>query len=169
MYMNTLRALALPSFWSSNADWTDRERAFAPRKDTAPPPSHAHFSALRAAYRPSGGLARGDDLARLLEDWQQGDFVSLARLIVGRDVFGFKWREELWIPMFQFELRDLSTRTAHRPVLAELAPVFDGWSLAEWFSRPNAWLCDRSPVAMLSSNLSAVLDAARADRFIANG
>ena len=169
MHMNTLRTLALPSFWNSRTDSMDGDRAFAPRKETMPPPTCAHFNALRAAYRPSGGLARGDDLARLLEDLQQGDFVSLARLIVGREVFGFRWHEELWIPMFQFELRDLSTRTAHRPVLAELAPVFDQWSLADWFSRPNAWLCDRSPVSMLGSNLSAVLDAARADRFIANG
>ena len=71
--------------------------------------------------------------------------------------------------MFQLDLRDLSLKLAQQPVLAELAPVFDNWSLADWFARPNAWLCDRSPVNVLASNLPAVLEAARADRFIANG
>lgn len=145
-----------------------RNMAQAPQPPAAPPPSDAQFHGLRNAYGPSGGLARGDDLARLLEDRQQGDFVSLAKVIVGREVFGFKWREQLWIPMFQFELRDLSIKTAHRPVLAELAPVFDNFSLADWFARPNAWLGSQSPVQVLGSNLAAVLNAARADRFIAS-
>lgn len=169
MTMNTLRVPAMPSFRDTSAVASNRSAARAPQRHTASAPGEAQFHGLRAAYRPSGGLARGDDLARLLEDRQQGDFVSLARVLVGREVFGFKWHDALWIPMFQFELRDLSIKIAHRPVLAELAPVFDSWSLADWFARPNAWLCKQSPVQVLESNLPAVLAAARADRFIASG
>lgn len=169
MYMNTLRISAMPSFWESSTGSLNRDTAGAPQRQAAPPPSDAQFRGLRAAYGHLGGLARGDDLARLLEDRQQGDCVSLAKVLVGREVFGFKWHEELWIPMFQFELRDLSIKTAHRAVLAELTPVFDNWSLADWFARPNSWLCDQSPVHVLGSNLPAVLAAARADRFIASG
>ncbi|MDP3824801.1 MAG: hypothetical protein Q8R33_25295 [Burkholderiales bacterium] len=169
MYMNTLRLPAMPSFRDSSVGSLNRDTAGAPQRQAAPPPSDAQFRGLRAAYGHSGGLARGDDLARLLEDRQQGDFVSLAKVLVGRKVFGFKWHEQLWIPMFQFELRDLSIKTLHRPVLAELTPVFDNWSLADWFARPNSWLCNQSPVQVLGSNLPAVLAAARADRFIASG
>ena len=169
MHMNTLRIPAMPSLRVSSTGSVEPATAGAPQRQAAPQPSDAQFRALRAAYGHSGGLARGDNLARLLEDRQQGDFVSLAKLLVGREVFGFKWHEELWIPMFQFELRDLSIKTAHRPVLAELTPVFDNWSLADWFARPNAWLCEQSPVQVLGSNLPAVLAAARADRFIASG
>ena len=169
MYMNTLRIPAVPSFRDSTTGSLNRVTAFATQRQVAPPPSDAQFRGLRATYGNSGGLARGDDLARLLEDRKQGDFVSLAKVLVGREVFGFKWHGELWIPMFQFELRDLSIKTLHRPVLAELTPVFDNWSLADWFVRPNSWLCEQSPVQVLGSNLPAVLAAARADRLIASG
>lgn len=43
------------------------------------------------------------------------------------------------------------------------------WALAMWFSQPNHWLRNRRPVDVLDVSLTAVLRAARADRFIANG
>ncbi|MEP7298320.1 MAG: hypothetical protein ABI702_19220 [Burkholderiales bacterium] len=131
--------------------------------------SSARFIAMLAAYRATGGTARGDDLARLLEDRHCGDFVTLARLIVAREVFGFAWRNTFWVPMFQFEMHDLSIKPATRHVLAELAPAFDGWDVASWFTRPNGWLDDRPPVDLIGSNLAAVLGAARADRFVSAG
>ena len=129
----------------------------------------AAFTALLSAFRASGGTARGDDLARLLEDHQHGDFVSLARLIAKGHVFGFDWRGVLWIPMFQYDLCTLAIRAGPQQVLAELAGAFDGWALASWFAQPNAWLGDRRPVDLLDSDLAGVLQAARADRFIAAG
>jgi len=132
-------------------------------------PSDRDFFAMRGAYRASGGTARGDDLARLLEDHRRGDRVSLARLVVSGEIFGFEWRRLFWVPMFQFEPRDLSLKRGPRQVLAELASEFDGWTLAIWFSQPNCWLNERRPVDVLDSNLPAVLGAARADRFIAAG
>ena len=143
--------------------------AQAPDEDAGSPPSDRDFVAMRAAYRTTGGIAPGDDLARLLEDRRRGDGVSLARLIACSAVFGFEWRRVFWIPMFQFELRDLSLKPAPRQVLAELAAEFDGWTLATWFAQPNCWLNELRPVDALDSNLQAVLGAARADRFIAAG
>ena len=132
-------------------------------------PSNRGFVAMLTAYRATGGTARGDDLARMLEDHHRGDFVSLARLVVTGVVFGFEWRHTFWVPMFQFDLRDLSIRPGLPLVLAELRPQFDGWTLAAWFAQPNSWLDDRRPVDLLDSDLSEVLQAARADRFIAAG
>lgn len=132
-------------------------------------PSSTKFAALLTAFRATGGTARGDDLARLLEDRQCGDIVSLAKLLVAGEVFGFEWREALWIPMFQFELRDLSLKPGPKQVLAELAGSCDGWTIAAWFVRANCGLAERRPVDLLDSDLPAVLDAARAARFIAAG
>lgn len=132
-------------------------------------PSDRDFIAMRTAYRASGGIACGDDLARLLEDHQRGDFISLAKLIVAGDVFGFDRHHTFWVPMFQFELHDLSVKPASRQVLAELGSAFDGWSLATWFVRANCWLNGQRPVDLLDSNRPSVLEAARVDRFIAVG
>ena len=132
-------------------------------------PSSCGFAALLAAFHATGGTAKGDDLARLMADHGTGDFVGLARLIAAGDVFGFEWRGTLWIPMFQFEPRDLSINPASRAVLAELGSAFDGWARAAWFAQPNCWLQHRTPVDLLGTELSEVLGAARTDRFIAVG
>ncbi len=132
-------------------------------------PNSRGFAAVLAAYRATGGTVRGDDLGRLMEDHRLGDFLSLARLIASRQVFTFEWRDSFWIPMFQFDQRDLSVKKGSRQVLAELASVFDGWTLAAWFAQPNSWLNDRRPVDLLDSHPASVLAAARVDRFIATG
>jgi hypothetical protein len=132
-------------------------------------PSVAGFAALLGAFRSSGGTTRGDDLARLLADHNRGDYVSLARLIVAGEVFGFEWRKTLWIPMFQFDSHDLGVKQGARQVLAELSADFDGWGRAAWFANSNSWLGGHRPVDTLALDMPAVLDAARADRFIAAG
>ncbi|MEO6031780.1 MAG: hypothetical protein ABIP61_07750 [Burkholderiaceae bacterium] len=133
-------------------------------------PSERGFAIMRAAFATSGGIARAGDLARLLDDeHRRGEFVDLARLIRSGEVFDFEWRDTFWVPMFQFELRDLSLKPRPRQVLTELATQYDGWMLAAWFVRPNAWLHERRPIELLDSELPAVLDAARADRFVAAG
>lgn len=133
-------------------------------QDITPVPSERGFTALRDAYRETGGIADGDDLARLLEERQLGRYMSLARLIVLGGVFSFEWRGIYWIPMFQFGLQDLSLKPGPRQVLAELMPVLKEWPLAAWFARPNARLSRQRPVDLLDADLPAVLRAARADR-----
>jgi hypothetical protein len=132
-------------------------------------PNERGFAALRAAYRATGGLASRDDLDRLLQDCRFGDPVSLADRLDAGEIFGFDWRHRMWIPMFQFDLRDLSVKPGPQQVRVELSGEFHGWTLAAWFAQPNAWLNHRRPVELLSSDLPAVLEAARADRFVATG
>jgi len=142
------------------------------------PPAPAHpacrdsraFADLRASLRASGGLVRAQDLALLLEDYRLEDFVGLARRIARGDLFVIDWRHEVWVPMFQYRLRDFSLRTEVASVRAELGDAFDGWATAEWFARPSEWLQGRTPLALIRSDLSElpeVLAAARADRFVA--
>jgi hypothetical protein len=54
--------------------------------DVSATPSSTGFTAMLMAYRATGGTARGDDLARLLQDRPHGGYVSLARLIATRKV-----------------------------------------------------------------------------------
>lgn len=122
---------------------------------------------MLGGFRATGGIANGDEFAQLLKDRQHGDFVSLTQLIVLRKVFGFAWRNTFWVPMFQFELRDMTIRTEIRPILVELAQVLDNWSIATWFIQPNSSLIDRKPVDLLDSDFPGVLDAAHAASFVA--
>ncbi|MEQ1685044.1 MAG: hypothetical protein ABL916_15460 [Burkholderiaceae bacterium] len=126
---------------------------------------------LRTAYRASGGIARGDDLARFLNEHHSGDFVSLAMSILEGELFAFQWQQAFWVPMFQFDLRDLWVKPNPnaRRVLTELAGEFDGWALALWFAQPNDLLHGARPVDLLDASLPDVLQAARTDRFIAAG
>jgi hypothetical protein len=81
---------------------------------------------------------------------------------------GFEWRHTFWIPLFQFT-EELEVKPGLKAVLAELASEYDGRRLAEWFVEPNGWLEERRPIDVLDANPDEVLQAARADRFVATG
>jgi hypothetical protein len=82
-------------------------------------------------------------------------------------MFGWAWQDDFWVPMFQVDRDSLAVRPGSRRVLAELGGVFDGWSLAQWFVQPNAWLRGHWPLERLAAHPAAVLLAARGDRVIA--
>jgi hypothetical protein len=63
----------------------------------------------------------------------------------------------------------ISLRLDVQQVVHELAYAFDDWELALWFARPNIWLQQVAPLAAIDKDLSAALQAARADRFVAIG
>jgi hypothetical protein len=71
--------------------------------------------------------------------------------------------------MFQFEGVYMTVRRSVSAVLAELKGAFDDWDLATWFAFPNDWLDAQAPLDVLAIDPQAVLQAARADRFIAQG
>lgn len=124
-------------------------------------PESRSFVAMLAAFRATGGTARGDDLARLLVEHQCGDFVSLARCLAAGKLFCFQWRGCTWIPMFQFELADLSIKSSPHRVRDELPARFSGWAQAAWFARKHDSLDGHRPVDMFGSDFSRVIDAAR--------
>ena len=127
------------------------------------------FVGMLRAFRETGGLARGDEVAELLVQRGAGDVSRLARWIVSGDVLGFDWKGELWVPLFQFELKSMAIRPEAQQVAAELPGDFDTWARAMWFASPNVWLDDRSPADALATDLASVLAAARADRFAVGG
>ncbi len=127
------------------------------------------FTSMLRDLRGTGGLMHGEELADLLVQRGAGDVARLARWIVERQLLSFDWRGRLWIPMFQFELAGMRLKSQVRHIAAELAPAFDDWSLALWFATPNSWLQERLPAQALQDDFPAVLQAARADRFVALG
>ena len=127
------------------------------------------FAAMLRAFRETGGLARGDEVAESLAQRGVGDISRLARTIVSGEVLGFDWKGEVWVPLFQFDLRSMAIRPEVRQVTGELPPDFDTWAQAMWFAMPNVRLGERTPADALARDLPSVLDAARADRFAVTG
>lgn len=127
------------------------------------------FDLMERAFRPGGGLVGGDELARLLRSRYWQPISVLARWIVGREVVSFEWQSNTMLPLFQFDLSTMTVRPRVADILSEITDVFDDWDVALWLAQPNAWLDDDAPVAVLELDSQAVLDAARADRYIARG
>ncbi len=133
-------------------------------------PNERLFTALCDACAPFGGVACGEDLARLMTDWRpELPRPSLARLIAENDVFHFRWRGATSIPMVQFHLQDLWIDDSIRQAGRTLGDHRDGWEVAAWFVCANDWLQGRRPIDLIDSDLCAVAEAARADRFVTNG
>jgi len=137
---------------------------------TAPlqlPASHdAEFVALLDGFRPSGGLARAEDLLAQLSNRPTGAELQLARWIAHGNAVSIRWSHSHWLPLFQFRWPELCLQPAMDQVLAELRPVLTSWELAQWFCAPNAWLNNRVPADLAADHPVEVLNAARGDRFI---
>ncbi len=132
-------------------------------------PNAAGFARLDAAYLPSGGMMRIEDVARLMTYRGSGSLASLTGQIAARQVLAVHFRDALWVPLFQFEFRSFGAKDSVRSVLAELAETLDNWALAVWFVEANLFLRGRRPVDIFDASLQAVIAAARGDRLIARG
>jgi hypothetical protein len=124
----------------------------------------AAIGRLHDAYRRTGGMADRRELVRWMVDCGAGDAASLAGLLAGRAVFGFAADERYWLPMFQFDLADLSIRPAPTRVAAALGGALDGWLLAQWFAQPHPGLDDRRPVDVLNGDPARVLAVAAGEQ-----
>ena len=132
-------------------------------------PRARQFAAMRTATRRHGGIAHSDVVLLLLRGHAPQPLSRLARWIVAREVVSFEWESTTWLPLFQFDLRDMSVRPDVAAVTCELRDVFDDWELMGWFTSPNGWLGYELPVDLRAVQPAAVLEAARADRFVARG
>jgi hypothetical protein len=119
------------------------------------------FRDLCESFRATGGIARADDLARLLEDFQCGNFASLARRIASHEILSFSWRGMHWVPMFQFDLRDLSLRPGPQQLLEACGTKCDGWALSCWLATPSDELGGEPPLDILDTDFVGLCAMAR--------
>ncbi len=131
--------------------------------------SDHQFIAMLDSYRDSGGIARASEVVAQSRRIFGPDAATLSSWITTREVLCFEWQWQTWLPLFQFSRVDMRPQPELGQLFAELTPVYDPWELANWFAQPNPWLSDRIPVDTFLSDLPAVLEAARADRFVASG
>lgn len=130
------------------------------------------FLMMEQAFNRTGGLTTADEVVRLARATRRecGQPISeVAHWIVERRIVSFPWRGLSLVPMFQFDVADMTLDDATQRVVAELRTAYDDWGLACWFARPNPWLGERAPADAIAREGGAVLEAARADRFVALG
>lgn len=127
------------------------------------------FVHMLNAFRVSGGLARVPEVAARYQLYGGRDESPLAGWINKRQAICFEWQSRRWMPLFQFNPVGLTLRAGLSGVLAELVGVYDDWELASWFAKSNPWLEDCAPADMLAVAAPRVLNAARAERFVAAG
>lgn len=127
-------------------------------------PNSKGFVSMLMAYRASGGTLSGEELIPMLVDHRQTNYAGAVSIIASRLVFSFTWRGKVWIPMFQFELHNLTIRPECHLILSELAKSFDEWGTATWFAHPNSRLNDRKPIDVLDADFHAVLGATGSDK-----
>jgi hypothetical protein len=124
---------------------------------------------LSQRFADSGGMVSSSAFTAMLRGRCDQPLSVLARWIVDRHVLSFEACGERWLPLFQFEPGAWRVRSGVELAVGELRGVFDDDELVDWFATPNAWLSDRSPASLVATHATAVLEAARADRFVAAG
>ena len=121
---------------------------------------------LRSTFDRFGGMVTDEQLVGWLRDHSPQPVSRLARAIVDRSVVSFECSGQRWLPLFQFDMGTLCVRREVSLVVAELRETLDDAALVSWFAEQNAWLGEAAPVEALDTQPHAVLNAARADRFI---
>lgn len=127
------------------------------------------FIEMLNAYRDSGGMAREQEVVALLARQAAEDGTTFADWIVEGRVVHFQWRSQIWFPLFQFKLSDITFQPAMVEFFSALVCDFDSWALARWFAQGNSLLVGRTPADTVLHDLPAVLQAARAVGLIAQG
>lgn len=124
---------------------------------------------IRLGFERSGGLASAEQVVELVRKHSDQPISRLARWIVSRQVLCLEWRSQTLLPMFQFDVLSMEPWPGVSQALAELPAAYDDWDLMIWFSQPSPWLDARTPADLIVADLPAVLQAARADRFVEKG
>lgn len=132
-------------------------------------PQGQRWAELLATLRHAGGVVTPDDLAALMRPHHDQPVSVIARWLKQRTVLSVGWRGQTFIPLCQFDRQTMQPREDFLCVLHELTDAFDDWELLSWLAEPNAWLGGQAPALCLDADVARVLQAARADRFIAKG
>jgi hypothetical protein len=142
-------------------------RAATPAQNTFRRIENDEFLEMSRTYDAHGGIATGDQIATDLGGHRDQPIAVVARWIIGREVVNFAWRSGILVPRFQFSALDMEIRPVVSRAIAELQGAFDDWEIARWFTQPNTGLRNALPLDLLAEDEAAVIEAARADRYVA--
>ncbi len=159
--------------WPTLADVTESVLPFS----LAPRPASTmqrrledvQFHEMTRAFSQTGGVVSCNELIRLLRRRTAEPLKVLARWIGTRQALSFDWQTCTMLPLFQFDLPEPALRSTVTRVVAELSDTLDCWDLSLWFAQANDWLDGHSPVSVIDREPCWVLEAARADRYVARG
>lgn len=129
-----------------------RERAGADDRGTDSADSAGELRSLLHAFERTGGFVDSERLGASAAGEPPG--------------VSFVLDERLCVPAFQFAGDEPQPCVGVRAVVAELRGTLADEELACWFARANSWLGGLAPAEMVRCAPDAVLQAARADRFI---
>jgi len=129
--------------------------------------SDAQLAHLFDTYRLGEGIVDREELLRRMTIAARHMAPRGDLLDAGPSV-SFFWRGVQWWPLFQFD-GNMKVRLEVVRVVQELTDIVSDWEIASWFLTPNTWLDDLMPISRVFKDSKAVLQAARADRFIAVG
>ena len=164
-----VRAIAMSAAAAPQVARLPQRPAPAPAQETFRRIEDREFLLMSQAYSLHGGLASGDELAWRLRHHCDQPISTLAKWIVKREIVNLVWRSQILVPVFQFTNATMGVRPVVREVMTELEGVFDDWEIAAWFAQPNAFLRNERPVDLVNIDDGSLLQAARADRFVARG
>ena len=137
---------------------------------SVPPQHQAHLwqieqnTRLRTEFMAQCDLFSSKQVADLLESKAKNRAATASHLKDKGKIFAVRLHGQDYFPAFQF---DLANRRSF-PEIAELIAIMQrdcepGWQLALWFSAPNAWLDERTPLQVWQPARGAVLQAASAE------
>lgn len=127
------------------------------------------YLSLMRAYRSHGGIARMRELVDGAASRSELSRQTVESWLSNAEAFSFSWSNDCWIPLFQFDPATSRPLPPIQAICKELSPLFDGWSIARWFVEENSLLRHGKPIDLVAMNCDLVLQAARADHFIAKG
>jgi UDP-2,3-diacylglucosamine pyrophosphatase LpxH len=121
------------------------------------------------AYGMAGGVAHGDELATLLRSHTAQATSLVAHWIADNTAVSWQDASGWTLPLFQIDLPRATLRQGMAQVMHELRGLLDDDEVVAWFVRPNGWLGGQLPALALATQAAAVVNAARADRYVASG
>jgi hypothetical protein len=136
--------------------------------DTPPLPAILDQARRNAAARDAfiaecGGLLTSAQVAELAGSGARNASQLAWRLKEEGRIFWVEHRGQTFYPALQFDPQTGKPREVIGELIAVLAPLYSGWSLALWFTAANDWLDGARPHELLADRPTDVLEAANAE------
>lgn len=136
--------------------------------DAPPVPAILDQARRNAAARDAfiaecGGLLTSAQVAELAGSGARNASQLAWRLKQEGRIFSVEHRGQTFYPALQFNPQTGKPREVIGELIAVLAPLYSGWSLALWFAAANDWLDGARPCDPLAERATDVLDAASAE------